>query len=1081
MARKGAVSVDVVIKEGKDGLKKLTLDADALRKIMETNIQVAQRFEKKVFGFAALTTSINAVDNAFGQLSSTLLSITGESEGFNKAMKEANTMAGKDSAGFKQLKGEVADLAKEIPIARDQLANGLYQTISNGVPEDNWIEFLNTSARSAVGGLADINKVVGVTSTLIKNYGLEWSAAADIQDKIQLTAKNGVTSFEQLSQALPRVTGNAATLGVSIDELTGTFATLTGVSGNTAEVSTQLAAIFTALVKPSSEAAEMAAKMGIQFDAASIKAAGGFQNFLHQLDASVKAYAKANGVLEQEVYGKLFGSAEAIRALIPLQGELSDKFAANVSNMVNSAGTMDAAYADMSSHGEAVNQMLRNQWGAVIDIISGVTSAAQPYINFTAGLLSTGSSAAILVTTFKQLNIKQLLVARGAKLTNALIALVGLTSKKTRLGLEMLAISGGKAAAAMVALKIALRGLLVLSGIGGAVVAVTSVIGYFSNAADKAADSVEKLDDATDEYTQAAANAKVQIDRDIKALGDLIKAKKDTTAAIQHLNETYGDSFGVYQTAAEWQDVLIQKSRLYIKQIGYEAQARALASKVAEASIKKETALERKADLEKSGKDKATMSRLTPGQLSLGTGQEYVDVDTPEYQQVKKDLADAEKTEAQLHQRLDTISKLVGKVKDEMSAGISDANKEVKVGEMTWQQLTTAIENTEKSLKNTTDKTKIKQLRAYNEQLKARKKVLEGMTGLGMSHQGSKTVGTDKEKTRIQEIESEIDKLSEAYLNADQLGRMRITRQVSELNKEKNEIQSNLDALDRFSKLLNDTKGQTQEMPLNPEISRTDISQNMRDTYDHATQKVQSLRADFEIGIIGEEELMSKIDAVNKALESIGLNPIKIKIDSSDADTVKSKTQQASEAIGELGGAFSSVGNGLEIPELNIAGTLAQAVASLALGYAQASSESAALGPFGWVAFTAAGLAQLLATIATVKSAAKFASGGIVGGSSTSGDKLLVRVNSGEMILNSTQQKNLFRMLNTPKISRTAPGYDGSGLMTAIDMLRSVMHPAGQPVIIGGTLRASGRNLVCTLANETRIAGKSGKRTNIEL
>lgn len=270
-------------------------------------------------------------------------------------------------------------------------------------------------------------------------------------------------------------------------------------------------------------------------------------------------------------------------------------------------------------------------------------------------------------------------------------------------------------------------------------------------------------------------------------------------------------------------------------------------------------------------------------------------------------------------------------------------------------------------------------------------------------------------------------------------------------------------------------------MPLNPEISRTDISQNMRDTYDHATQKVQSLRADFEIGIIGEEELMSKIDAVNKALESIGLNPIKIKIDSSDADTVKSKTQQASEAIGELGGAFSSVGNGLEIPELNIAGTLAQAVASLALGYAQASSESAALGPFGWVAFTAAGLAQLLATIATVKSAAKFASGGIVGGSSTSGDKLLVRVNSGEMILNSTQQKNLFRMLNTPKISRTAPGYDGSGLMTAIDMLRSVMHPAGQPVIIGGTLRASGRNLVCTLANETRIAGKSGKRTNIEL
>lgn len=57
-----------------------------------------------------------------------------------------------------------------------------------------------------------------------------------------MTAKNGVTSFSQLAQALPKVAANANTLGVSIDELMAAFATLTGVSGNTAEVSTQLAA-----------------------------------------------------------------------------------------------------------------------------------------------------------------------------------------------------------------------------------------------------------------------------------------------------------------------------------------------------------------------------------------------------------------------------------------------------------------------------------------------------------------------------------------------------------------------------------------------------------------------------------------------------------------------------------------------------------------------------------------------------------------------------------------------------------------------------------------------------------------------
>lgn len=723
MAGKGVVSIDIKIIEGKDGLKTLTLDADGLRKIMESNIEVAQRFEKKVIEFAALTTSINAISKAFGQLSSTLELITGESESFDKAMREANTMAGKDSAGFKQLKGEVADLAKEIPIARDQLANGLYQTISSGVPEDNWIEFLNTSARSAVGGLAEINKVVGVTATLVKNYGLEWSAAAEIQDKIQLTAKKGETSFAQLAEALPRVTGNAATLGVSIDELMGTLATLTGVSGNTAEVSTQLAAIFTALVKPSSEAAEMAARMGIQFDAAAIKAAGGFQNFLTQLNSSIKAYAQTNGVLEQEVYSKLFGSAEAIRALIPLQGEMADKFTSNVASMVNCAGTMDDAYADMSSHGDAVNQMLRNQWAALMDVVAGVTSAAKPYVNFIAGLLDTGASAAILITTFKQLNIQQMLVATRSKLVGATLGKLVSYVKRTRLELEMLSVSGGKAAASAAALKIALRGLLIASGVGVAIAAVTAVVGHFTEATDRADDSTRKLDDATDEYVRAAADAKVQIERDVKELENLIKAKKDTKEAVHRLNESYGDLFGTYQTAAEWYKILTEKSQAYIKQIGYEAQARALASRMAEAAIKKEQATERKEALEKSGKHQTTYTRRIYddwGEARTIT----LETDTEEYAQAKKDLAEAEKEEEELEKRRATIAKLSDETLAEIKNGLPATTSQVNINEKSWRQCQDAIEANNKALEHTTDPKKISELKAQNKLLEARQKAL---------------------------------------------------------------------------------------------------------------------------------------------------------------------------------------------------------------------------------------------------------------------------------------------------------------------------------------------------------------------
>ena len=871
MSGKGTISITFKLDGDGKGFRAIAQDANGLRTVMASTLEQSEALKTSLVNWSAAVQGLQGVDKAVNSIAGQLNSITSESEEFNKAMKEANTMASKDSAGFKQLKGEVADLAKEIPIARDQLANGLYQTISNGVPEDNWIEFLNTSARSAVGGLADINKVVGVTSTLIKNYGLEWSAAADIQDKIQLTAKNGVTSFEQLAQALPRVTGNAASLGVSIDELMGTFATLTGVSGNTAEVSTQLAAIFTALVKPSSEAADMAAKMGIQFDAAAIKAAGGFQNFLNQLDSSVKAYAQANGVLEQEVYSKLFGSAEAIRALIPLQGELADKFTANVANMVNSAGTMDAAYADMSSHGEAVNQMLRNQWAAVIDVISGVTSAAQPYINFTAGLLSTGSSAAILITTFKQLNIQQVAVATRAKLASVAMVTLGLRGKSAAAVVRVFSSAMKGGAYSATAFKISLRGLLIATGIGAAIAAVTTIIEFFVNAADDAAESVEKLDDATDDYTQAAAAAKVQIDRDVKALGDLIKAKKNTKEAVQRLNETYSELFGVHKTAEEWYKILTEKSQLYIKQIGYEAQAKALAAKVAEASINKELALERKAELERAGVD-------SRGRVKKDSVWGEIWVESEEYKQVLNDLEAAEVAEAELQKRLNAITKKTG----EINRGLAGANSEVKVSENDMQL-------------------------------------------------SAQTPDKPVPKESIAAIDNQIKDLRlKVDLAIDNESRAGFYAELVALEKQKRIIEFNY----KFP-----------EVPKRPDI-------------------LPEIDTTFETDI---KKIKPQIIDVSEEIANLG-------------ERAKTPTEEAAGAFADLGSSIGGLGNALEIPELNVAGTMAQAIATMVAGYAQATAESSALGPFGWIAFAAAGLAQLTAIVASVKSLPAFANGGIVSG-----------------------------------------------------------------------------------------------------
>lgn len=69
--------------------------------------------------------------------------------------------------------------------------------------------------------------------------------------------------------------------------------------------------------------------------------------------------------------------------------------------------------------------------------------------------------------------------------------------------------------------------------------------------------------------------------------------------------------------------------------------------------------------------------------------------------------------------------------------------------------------------------------------------------------------------------------------------------------------------------------------------------------------------------------------------------------------------------------------------------------------------------PIVGIALAAAGVMAILALMNRLP---HFASGGIIGGSSFSGDKLLAGVNSGEMILNKSQQSNLFKAISSGKL-----------------------------------------------------------------
>ena len=112
---------------------------------------------------------------------------------------------------------------------------------------------------------------------------------------------------------------------------------------------------------------------------------------------------------------------------------------------------------------------------------------------------------------------------------------------------------------------------------------------------------------------------------------------------------------------------------------------------------------------------------------------------------------------------------------------------------------------------------------------------------------------------------------------------------------------------------------------------------------------------------------------------------------------------------------------------------------------ATAAGKSVAGIPIVGIALAAAAVAGIVALFATLP---KFARGGIIGGGPTSGDKMLARVNAGEMILNQGQQSHLFEAINSGRLG------GGGNISSSV------------------TTRIRAKDLILTINNELKSQGK---------
>ena len=736
-------------------------------------------------------------------------------------------------------------------------------------------------------------------------------------------------------------------------------------------------------------------------------------------------------------------------------------------------------------------------------------------------------------------------------------------------------------------LKVAIKSLLISTGVGVAVWALTEAISYLATSSDKAAGSTKQLT-AEEEAAQVARQQEAQQRAEISAAIDIniakLKAfkgsKEEEKKLVGEMNNIYGDAMGYYSTVAQWYTALVGNSKAYCNQMINEIRIRDLANKAADLQQKRHDFTHDDNGKTRRFSKKRKTRQVAIGQVDAGDGKiipQYADVEvkgSSDYEKANAKVTDFYRKEQNVRKQMESLVRENAKITYKQYDGYSKTAP-------TTPTKTTTPKTTDKKDEPKTHVEKLQaQLAAAQKEMgnamtvdarvKADAKVADIQRQIDEATKGKVSIGAETEPTYIVQG-SDADKRqsrTNAQHNIDRIkqdfeigliGKEDAERQIADINKQLEklgvkpievhfktyieELQEQLhDAQQEFEEAttidarvkadakIADIQRQIDEttkgkVSIKAETEPTYIVQgsaaDKRQSHSNAQNKANRIQTDYEIGIIGKDEALKEIEEINQQLAEIGLKPIKIELDSKGFDKVFGDIKSGWGSIQGVGNGIQGISDALEgngdawqqvtglingfisiaegiqgIVELfgmltaatsahaaasttdaaATAGEAAAATANTAAKSGEAVANATASGakmpfPLNLVAI-AAGVAAVIAALAAVSG---FATGGVIGGTSTSGDKKFARVNSGEMILNKFQQARLFGMID----GKFQPPTFTERRLQPVTMqnITNDIEPTATEVNIN--MNANARKILDMITDVKRVAKKSGKNYNV--
>ncbi len=428
MAKVGELLVQVLV-DSKQGVQEIQKFGKVVNTVSTTSAKNFEQVQDEIRQLDRTASQSRGMTGLANRIKQNWLAITGAIAAVGLALRKVSDletrMANVASLGVQNISGltqEVERLSLRLPATAGELADGLYQVVSAGVDAQNQIQVLEATAKAASAGLAKTTDAINLAASVIKGYGLAWTETEKIMDLAFQTVKLGQTTFPELAANIGQVVPLAATLKISTEELFGAFATLTGVTGNTSEVATQLKSVMASLAAPTAEMTALMQAYGFS----SVEAAANQLGLAGILQIVQKETGGSAAATE-----KLFKRIEATNAVLALSTTSYDTFVKKTKQMDSATGEMSNAFAVNTDTMAAKMQLLRNAFDALIrNVVRAIVPSIKPILSFLAEL---DQGTKRFITTVGLLTVAGWKLVPMIRAVNTSVTVLGV-SLKTALG-----------------------------------------------------------------------------------------------------------------------------------------------------------------------------------------------------------------------------------------------------------------------------------------------------------------------------------------------------------------------------------------------------------------------------------------------------------------------------------------------------------------------------------------------------------------------------------------------------------------------------------------------------------------------